>query len=190
MSAIDWTTIEDAIWDCVKLGSGLGDNQIVWDYYKAPRPIATFVELGITEVERVGMDWRVTDDAPDPAPGVELRVRTQGHRMFRLTVQVFGATDAGNVALPIMTDILSVVEASSYELDLGGAGLSESGSATLVQGKRGGILEPRARCEFTFHTTAEVESRQTYIETIDLTITAKSETGDPLDTVSETITLT
>lgn len=170
MSEVAWTEIENALWTWVQASSGLAQSQVVWGYFKAPRPAAPFVELDVTEVDAIGEDWRVFDDAPDPAPGADLRVRHQGHRQVKLTIQAYGNTDAGDTAWPILSAVASALPIYENDIDAAGAGIGDLDPIRTNQGRKGGVLEPRSEWGLMLHVMSELESRTTYIERVSLTV--------------------
>jgi hypothetical protein len=166
---------EDVTWDTVQAGiakwlrdvTGLTQRHVVWDFWKVPRPAAPFIEMSIQEISAVGEDWVVYDDAPDPQPGAELRATAYGFRELKLVLQAFGQTDAGSVAWPLLTRVVGSIPLFQADLDDAGAGVGDAGPVTSVEGRKGGILEPRARCEITLSVMSRLESRTTYIQSFE-----------------------
>lgn len=167
---ISWETIEDAIHAWITDGSCLAPEQVVWTHFKPPRRPNPFVRLELTEVETAGYDWRTHHEPHNSRPGEEVAVRHSGHRVATLEVQVFGATDRGNVALPMATRIVSALNRHEYSLDLAGVGIGSQSSVSMVSGDRDGVLEPRARFTIQLHLMSVTESRETYIERIQVLV--------------------
>lgn len=172
MSDVAWTAIEDGVMAWVQSSSGLTARHVTWDYWKGPRPAAPLVELSIPDDRLIGEPWRIKDDAPDPAPGAEIRVRSRGHRELQLVIQVFGDTDSGNTSRPILSRIISSLDLFITSLDAAGVGVGDVGPIQMISGRKGGVLEPRSRCQVTLHVGSEVEGRTTFIERVQIKVTA------------------
>ena len=114
---------------------------------------------------------KLVDTPETELQGEELTVKARGHRTATLVLQAFGATGIGEGAVPILVDVEAALALHEYALDLAGVGIGNSGAVLLIEGRRGGILEPRARCEIQLHLASELEARETYIERVQVTIT-------------------
>lgn len=57
MSAISWTTFEDAIHTWVTGGSLLDERKIIWAYQGGVRPEGPYIELTVASTRGVGQDW-------------------------------------------------------------------------------------------------------------------------------------
>jgi hypothetical protein len=181
MAAIDWVTVEDAIYDWIVAASGLASTAVVWADQPGIRPEKPFISMMLDDVEAQGHDWRVYDDAPDPEPGAELRVRARGMRTARLQLQCFPAdlhgddsTKTVNSASKTLADVISYLPLAEYDLDLAGIGIGSTAPVKTIQGRRGGILEPQAMVELTIHLASELEARHTYVERVQVFINETS----------------
>ena len=57
MSAIQWSTVEDAIWSWIVAGSGLAGDHVTWAQQTSPRPAGEFISLRLTMLDRKGSDF-------------------------------------------------------------------------------------------------------------------------------------
>lgn len=171
MSAIAWTTIDNALIAWVMVASGLDANHVIFADRGGPRPSAPYIEISIPSIGGAGcQDWRVYDNAPNPVAGAELRVRARGMRMATIALQCFAVDGGGDAATRMLSDVISALPLNEYALDLAGLGIGDIRPVQLVQGRRGSILEPRAVAELDVHLASELESRETYIERIQIAI--------------------
>lgn len=167
-----WATIESAVRAVVVSGTQVDDYRVFWDYHsQAPRPAPPCVELALDDLKMEGEDWVEYDDAPDPTPGAEVRVRVRGHRTVSLTIQAYGVFGHGNTAFKILSRFISSLALTQTNLDDAGVGLGDVGPVQSVGGKKGGVLEPRARCRLELYVASELEGRTTYIERFHLEVT-------------------
>jgi hypothetical protein len=157
VTAIAWTTIEDAIHNWVSESSGLPEEQVIWSDRGGPRPATPYIAMRIDDVMSVGHDWRVYDDAPVSVPGEELRLRAEGHRTASLGFQCFATDGGGHLATQILADVIAGIAIHLHSLDLAGVGVGDYGSVRHLEGRRGDILEPRAISEVSLHLSSEVE---------------------------------
>jgi hypothetical protein len=167
--AIAWTTVENALHAWIVAATGLAATSVTGN--GGPRPPMPYIVMQLAGPRPIGHDWRVYDDAPDPQPGAELRVRAQGHRMARLQLQCFAGEDSGNEAVRVLSDAISALSLHVHDLDVAGIGIGDVAPIQLIEGRRGGILDPRAVCEIELHLGSEVEGRETYIERLQLVAT-------------------
>lgn len=184
MAAIDWTTAESALRAWVRSASGLSEEQVIWMDEAGVRPQSTYIAMRIDAITRSGIDWIVYDDAPDPAPGAELRARARGHRSALLHVQCFAPEGSGGYAMQVLTDVVAAIPLHVYALDEGGVGVGDATPVQYIEGVRGSILEPRAFTDVTLHLASELEARETYIERANITVTPENPAGVELDSVN------
>lgn len=177
MSAINWETIEKAIHTWVVAGSDLTASHVIWDYEGGKRPSLPYIEMSISDVDGVGHDWHRREYV---SVDDNLKITYQGHRTAVLTLQCFGVPGRGDGAVPILSDVISALAMYEYDLDLAEVGIGTTGPVTLIQGQRGGILEPRGRVEVNLHLISELERRTDYIERISITVVAKNVQGTVL----------
>lgn len=57
MSALPYSTIEDAVQAWIVAGSGLASDHVVWSEQTAPRPQGEFISMRLTVLEQRGRDW-------------------------------------------------------------------------------------------------------------------------------------
>lgn len=62
--AIDWETIEDAIFAWVVFSTGIDPTLVRWEYQGAPRAGEDYIALSIGDIRKIGHDWKVYDGAP------------------------------------------------------------------------------------------------------------------------------
>lgn len=177
MGAIQFPTVENAIQAWVSGASGIPGNRVIWNLQPGDRPPAPYITLALTDLAGVGHDRVLKDDAPDPEPGEEVRLRAVGHRTARLSMQCFAADGSATSALSTLADVIGAIEIYADALDVAGVGIGDVTPVQSLEGRRGGILEPRAVCDVTIHLGSEVEARTTYVETIDLTV-SETDLGD------------
>lgn len=171
MSAIAWDTVENAIHAALVAASGLAATAVVWEYQKGHVAARPYISIKLDELDKAGQDWRVVDDAPDAVAGAELRIRRRGLRTARVELQCFAPEGSAMTALRVLTDTISALVVQEYALDLAGVGVGDTTAVQLVEGRRGGILEPRALAAIGIHLASEVESRETYVERMNITLT-------------------
>ena len=114
---------------------------------------------------------KVVDTAETERQGQELTVSARGMRTAVLVLQAFGAPGIGEGATPILVDVVAALALHEYALDQAGIGVGEVGPVQLIEGRRGGILEPRARVEVVIHFGSELEAFETYIARTIITVT-------------------
>src|SRR5262245_40193577 len=56
MSAVQWTTIENAIQAWMIAGSGLAADHVIWDSSAAP-PTGQYISMRFSVVDKLGFDW-------------------------------------------------------------------------------------------------------------------------------------
>lgn len=165
MSAIPWATIRPAIQQWIVAASGLTADKVIFADDGGDAPELPYIKLSLPITTPHGTDWRIYDDAPDPAPGAELRVRSQGMRTSSLTIQSFYASGGKNAAMQILEDVVASIPLYADSIDAAGAGIGMVGAIKAADGSRSGILEPRAIVEIELQLASEVEGRETYVET-------------------------
>jgi hypothetical protein len=167
MSAIAWDTIEPALATWVRTACALGEHNVAWSYELKPRPHVPFASLTLSDIRTIGHDWMITDDAPLPAPGEELRIRARGVRSASFEVQLVpdGAVELMRRAA---VDLVASVPLFVFTLDEAGIAIEDIGPVRVLTGDRGSILEPRAIVEFRIGLASELESRTTYIERVNI----------------------
>lgn len=184
MSAVGWSTIEDAIHDWIVLGSQLAPERIIWGGERAPRPAATtqppatpWIELQFLSVRSPGLPWvereEIPADPPEfPLPRLLMRRRNQAEARLQLTC--FGP---GRDSMRLLHDVVST---HSEDLDLAGVGIGEVGEVTLLPGLRSGLFEPRAVVEIQLHLSAELtQTYDDYIQHVQLTVEVADPSGGP-----------
>lgn len=181
MAAIAWITVENALHAWLVAATGLAAGQVIWLDGGGPRPPKPYIAISpIVDIQQIGHDWRVVDAAPDPEDQAELRVRSRGHRTARVQLQCFAADPSpsnptpGREAVQILTDAISGLPLHVYDLDLAGIGIADTTAVQLVQGRRGGILEPQATAAVNIHLASEVEARLPEVAHVQIRLTEES----------------
>jgi len=57
VSAIPWTTVEDAIQAWIVAGSGLAADHVIWSDQGGPRPVGQYVAMRVSILANRGRDW-------------------------------------------------------------------------------------------------------------------------------------
>lgn len=167
----DWDTIETAIADWVLFGSQLPVGHVIWDYQQGVRPACPFMEMNLSEIEgQDAEDWVIYDNAPDPVPGAELRVRVRGHRSLQLTLQCYEEPSHQRPGWKTLSRTITSLALKYGALDGAGVGVGDIGPVQSISGSKGGTLEPRARCRVEIYVGVELESRETYIQTVQMRV--------------------
>lgn len=171
MSAIPFTTVEDAIWDFVSESSGLPDDQIIWAHQAGKRPINPVVMLAWVAFGRYGRDWVSYKLAEAPiTPGQEVVAKYRGMRMAHLSIQVFSYDASGESSpIDIVSSILAGHKPHVRALRRAGIGSGLFNQIPLIGGDRlGSVPEPRAVLDWTIHLKSEVTGFETLIQRIEL----------------------
>lgn len=104
--------------------------------------------------------------------GEEIIHRSQGFREVVVHLDCFVGEGQGYNATRILSNVIAAVQLNVYDLDQAGVGVSDLGQAfsqggvVLVEGHRGGILEPRAMVDITFYMASNLEGFETRIDEI------------------------
>lgn len=128
-----------------------------------------------------GLTLLLQDDAV--RAGIEITRRARGIRVVNFRVQCFGADKSGTQPMEILQDVISALPLYVYELDLAGVGMSSLGVADvdngvkMVEGRRGGILEPRAVVEMSAYVGSEAVGTIGRIDRVQVTPVAVMEDG-------------
>lgn len=170
MPAIAWTAVEKALQAWVVAATGLDAANVIWAFEKGARPEPPYISLMIDSARSIGTDRVSYEDHPDPEPEGELLVTARGDRRAMLQLQCFAIEGSGNAALQLLTDAIAGLPLHWYALDQAGVGIGDTEEIRLLEGRRGGILEPRAITEVVLLLGSEVEGRETFVETIELAV--------------------
>lgn len=188
---------------------GLAINTDYWPIFVDANTVqlaATFVETG--GVQPAGAGNPKTPIAPlldagtgtitlvataDTVPaGKEILRTAQGIRGITVRIQVFGAEGSGanpngNDALRLITNILSSLPLHVDELDAAGIGMSEVGTVdiqgkiTQLDGRVGGVLEPRAICDVSVFVTSKMTGTLARVDRVRVSSEATFEDGTQHD---------
>ena len=104
-----------------------------------------------------------------PAPGAELRSRALGMRTAKLMIHGFGQS-----AVRALVDVVSGLELHIAALDAAGVGIGDIDPVQQIPmptASGGATLEREAVTGVMMHLASELESRQTYVERVQLTLT-------------------
>jgi len=61
---IPWSTVEDAIHDCISDATGIVGSSVIWNLQGDQRPPTPFVGMRVMTILRQGIDWTDYTDAP------------------------------------------------------------------------------------------------------------------------------
>ncbi len=133
MSAIAWTTVQNALHAWIVAGSGLDSDHVIWTGQNGPRPDEMFCELRLTLLPRLGRDW--IDHAVESGNYVS---RLRGPRRAIFTVQCFQGTSSPAVGetscLAVLDDAMSAfaLESITAALVVAGVGVSSIEAAQVT----------------------------------------------------------
>lgn len=119
----------------------------------------------------VGETMAITDNGTGthaivPAPGAELRTVAYGARTAHVMIQAYG-----DQAFRMLSDVIAGLELAVDDLDAAGIGIGPIEPVQQVPSPRpGNVLERRAITGLTIHLLSQLESRQTYVERVQLTL--------------------
>lgn len=167
---MNWTAIEDALWDWVKAATGLADANIVWAQQGAPRVAPPFVTLRIDFVRTLGRDGMQVIDNPGGDPGEEVLLTVRGQRLCQLTIQAVSTTALGaSAAVAMLEQVIAASKLPSRVTALNDAkvGIADFDTVQSMDAVVGAGTEPRATVSCRFFTTAETSETGTYVESIE-----------------------
>jgi hypothetical protein len=126
--------------------------------------------------------------------GREIARTAQGFREITVHLECIALDGKGYDAVRLMSNVVAAIQLNLYDLDQAGVGVSDLGSAFSqggvqhLEGRRGGLLEPRAMFDFVFYAASNLTGFETIIETIDASIVLDSDGGTPLPAIPVHIT--
>ena len=174
MSAIDWTTAENAIHAWVVTATGLNADHVIWTHQAGPRPSTPYISMTVTAITKVGRDWTTVLENTGGGPGEEILLRSRGHRYATISFQAFGP---GSIS--ILTDLVGSAPLFTVSLNTAGLGYAGFGTLNFIGDARlGDFLEPRAVVDTQFHLKSQLDIPETIIETVEIT----RESPDPDNT--------
>lgn len=164
---ISWVALENAIHAWIVAGTQLAATQVLWAGQGGPQPAGVYAVLRLSELRRVGHDWRDVVEVVDPDPGEELEHHVRGPRTLNLSIQVFGAPLVGasrGAALLERALTARALPSIAEALRAGGVGVGAVDVITELDGDRDGQFESRALVDVTIHVAADLVELGTYIE--------------------------
>lgn len=127
--------------------------------------------------------------------GQEIQRTARGIRECTLEMQCFGQEGMVHQATQILSDVTAGLSLYTQPLNIAGVGMSDVGVATLtsgvklLEGRRGGILEPRAISEMTFYTNSAISDYSTFIQTVQVAIKPLNVDGSALPDINEVVSV-
>jgi hypothetical protein len=122
--------------------------------------------------------------------GKELAHVAQGFREVTLHLECIAPEDGGYAATVMLSNVIASLQLYTYDLDQAGVGISDfgqsfsQGGVQLLEGRRGGILEPRAMCDVTFYLASTITGFMTTVDSLSGTATLENEGGIALPAIS------
>jgi hypothetical protein len=178
MSAVNWTTVKNALHAWLTSTTGITAERILYGGQNAVRPKGqdtAWINLWIMGDDGTGRGSTIYKDNPTPTAGAELIKEVHGQRLVTVTITIYGqknATDATE-AYALMSDAMCSLDLEEVTdpLNNGGVSIQQYSATTTI----GGIInttriEPRATCTVQFMTPSVVSRTMTYIETINTEI--------------------
>lgn len=173
---MNWAAIKPAIVSWVRTATGLDAEHVYWTQSGRTRPTGQYVELTVSGVRGVGLDWIDVEDNPTPSAGQEVLYQARGTREVAVQMQCFaGATVGTSLEAATVVEVLERVLAYARlpvvqdALNAAGVALGPYDQVTDATGFPGASLfEPRAVWNLRLHTTSEVSTPDTFIEFVEL----------------------
>jgi hypothetical protein len=171
---IAWTATEDALAALVASGTGL---PVVWGEQNATRPSGPYVAMRVTSLRPIGQDWSIIEEVEDPEPGAEVVYRAQGVREATVSLQCFAGADApagigASAPRALLERLVTIshLQTKRHALNQAGVGLLGFGPVQSIDGRIGGVFEPRAVTEMRLMLASEAEEFATFVEGIEVNI--------------------
>lgn len=188
MSAVNWTTVKNAIFTWVQESSGLAADRIVWGGQNAIRPPGVadaWISLWIQGDEGTDQGSVRYIDNPTPTPGHELIKLVESQAIVTLQITCFGPQDATDYteAYVYMSNIRAELQLSEIADPLYEAGVGQidmSPTVTVPGILNSTLIEPRAQATFQFLTPTVVSRTCTFIETVNASLETKVALDGPV----------
>lgn len=156
-----------------------GGNNVALGLGLVPNPITlvTLTDAGVGSVS-------VVHTADTVRAGREIKRTAAGIREINVQMQAFGQDDSGTQPVEALTDVIASLPLYAYDLDLAGVGMSSIGVSDVeqaiksVEGKRGGILEPRAILVVSAYVSSEVVGYIGRVDRVQVSLHPTLENGD------------
>lgn len=176
--------VEDGIFDWVKSGSGLDDDNILWALEQGPSlPVGVFISMELHDEDTFGNDWLTYEAAEEPEAGAEIVVTSQGPRVSKLTLTAWSNGTKWKDSRPDL--LLKQVRDSTnlpkiYDtLRAAGVGIGGWSAVRTVKVERSQIFDPCATLEVNIHTVDSISATDTDIKTVTVSATVgELELGD------------
>lgn len=170
---MDFSDLEDALYDWVVAASGLNGNNVIWSDEEGSSPSGTYMVLRIGPMLQLGAfdahQLIIVEGETDPTKDLEFR--TLGQREFALEIQCFGDQTTGDssafsalskvqdsLSLPSTIEALGLKNISPFDI-----GQIENKSAV-----KAADFEGRSVLEVRFYTFTTASDFLGYIEAIDV----------------------
>jgi hypothetical protein len=186
-----WEDVEDAIRTWVKVGSGFGDQYVIWAEQDGPRPDDVYIALALDGPTRVHHDEVVQTYDGAAAAGQEIVQTVRGVRRLTAKLTCFYGDASGNAAArAVLADLITALELPSVRSMFlaAGLGLADVGPVRNVPAVRAPLFEGRATLDVDFHLIAELAERTGYIASAQLKGTVASDKTIAGQYVAPTIT--
>jgi hypothetical protein len=182
VSAVDWTSIKDAIFTWLKNSTGLDPTRIHFGGQNMLRPRGVddaWISIWIASDDWMGHGFALYKDNPTPTPGAEIIKEIHNQRLVTIEITCYGprgATDTTEAHV-YMSTALSELELDevSDPLDAAGVGVQQYSSITVIGGTINTTrIEPQAKVMLQFLTPSVVSRTMTFIETVNATVEVTS----------------
>jgi hypothetical protein len=170
--ALNWETIEDAIWTWLKAGTGLPDDSIIWADQNAPQENNPVVMARIAGplLPLGAMDSVAMNYDPSRPEGQEIELRVMGHREMTVYVQAYTDEPNGSSAAMALLSNAQIALALPTVRD----GLRQAGLAPFDTGRVMNLsaldemkFEGRASLDVRFYVADTASEFTTWIETVE-----------------------
>lgn len=122
--------------------------------------------------------------------GKELKRTVNGFRVLTLEVEVFGVEGSGLAVMSIASDVMTSLPLFVDDLDIAGVGVEDvgvtqiDGAIRAIDGRLGGMSEPRAMFEVALFVSAQLETTHARVDRVHVTSTAVFGDGSTADVAS------
>lgn len=176
LQPVNWTAVEDSIFDWMRIVSGLKDESIRWEQQDLAQPDYPYVSLLISSVIKEatsGPDETRSSTDLTQANGQEVELMTVGSREFTLTVQAWadersGANDSRRDPMFLATKLRSSLGQRTTVDRLKAAGISliEEGAVNNTSITVNDIWIQRFTFDVRMRVVAEMTERIGFIDEI------------------------
>lgn len=178
MSAVNWTSIKDAIYSWIATSTSLPSERILFGGQNAVRPkgvTQAWISIWVMGDEDVGNPTVVYIDNPTPTAGAEIIKEARNQRLVTMQVTCYGPKDATDTteAYAYLSNLIAELDLTEVTDPMWDAGIGiQQTSAVITTG--GTInttrIEPRAVVSIMFLTPTVVSRTMTYIQHVNATV--------------------